>query len=105
MARKLAREAAQDAQKRPQAALSPGTRPKTGRSPVFRGVGPQLVQMAGRPEQNANPTANLDRLVEELMEPIGRQARRRAANTIRQQQGGFEPHCLDSDVALCQHCA
>ncbi|HEY7831446.1 MAG TPA: hypothetical protein VIC06_12880 [Solirubrobacteraceae bacterium] len=35
--------------------------------------------------QPANPAVNLERLVEELMEPVGREARRRAAEAIRQE--------------------
>jgi site-specific DNA recombinase len=47
LARKLAREAAQEGQKRPQAAQSPETQPQDDRSPVFRGSGSQSMQMAG----------------------------------------------------------
>jgi site-specific DNA recombinase len=48
LARKLAREAAQDPQKRPQQPKSPGTSPEKNRSPVFRGHGLKLEQMAER---------------------------------------------------------
>jgi hypothetical protein len=41
--------------------------------------------LAGRSEQNANPDAALERLLEALMEPVGREARRKAAEAIRSQ--------------------
>lgn len=43
-----------------------------------------FVKLAGRSEQNANLEGALERLLEHLMEPVGRQARRRAAEAIRQ---------------------
>jgi hypothetical protein len=39
--------------------------------------------MAGRPGRRANPVPNLDKLLETLMEPVGRDALRRAAEAIR----------------------
>jgi hypothetical protein len=48
-------------------------------SAVKASWGSQSDQVLGR---SARP-ANLDCLIEELMEPIGRQARRRAAEAIR----------------------
>jgi hypothetical protein len=47
------------------------------------------VPKAGALGQPANPAALLDRLLEHLMEPIGRQTRRRAAEAIR--KAGAEP--------------
>jgi RecB family endonuclease NucS len=41
------------------------------------------VPEAGRSGRRANPATTLDRLVEELIEPVGRAARRRAAKAIR----------------------
>ena len=40
----------------------------------------------GRPGRRANPAALLDRLLEALLEPIGRAARRRAAEAIQRKQ-------------------
>jgi hypothetical protein len=40
----------------------------------------RLPGSSGRP---ANPVPNLDKLLEALMEPVGRDARRRAAAAIR----------------------
>jgi hypothetical protein len=37
----------------------------------------------GATGQGANPTALLDRLLEALMEPVGREARQRAAEAIQ----------------------
>ncbi len=48
LARQLAKEVAQERQKRPRDGQSPGSQPQDDRSPVFRGSGSQLVQMAER---------------------------------------------------------
>jgi hypothetical protein len=45
--------------------------------------GSYFVKMAGRSGRPANPVPNLDCLLELLMEPVGRRARRRAAEAIR----------------------
>jgi hypothetical protein len=37
----------------------------------------------GRPGRRANPAANLDRLIETLMEPVGEEVRRQAAEAVR----------------------
>jgi hypothetical protein len=41
-----------------------------------------MEQMAGRSGRCANPFSPLDGLLESLMEPVGREARRRAAEAI-----------------------
>jgi hypothetical protein len=80
----LAREAAQDAQKRPQAGQIPGTRPQNGRSPVFRGFGSQSVQMAERagfePAMEFNPHT---RLAGECLQPLGHLSLDRHASVKR----------------------
>jgi hypothetical protein len=69
LARQLAQEAAQE---RPQPGQSPGNRPQDDRSPVFRGSGSQLVQMAERagfePAMEFNPHT---RLAGECLQPLG----------------------------------
>jgi hypothetical protein len=76
LARQLAQEAAQERQKRPQAGQSPGNRPQDDRSPVFRGRGSQLVQMAERagfePAMEFNPHT---RLAGECLQPLGHLSR------------------------------
>lgn len=42
------------------------------------------IKLAGRPGRRANPASPLDRLIEALMEPVGRATRRRAVAAIRQ---------------------
>lgn len=41
------------------------------------------LKLAGRPGRPANLEKTLKRLLEALLEPLGREARRRAADTIR----------------------
>jgi site-specific DNA recombinase len=72
MARKLAREAAQDAQKGPHDAHCPGTQPQNDQSPVFRGSGSQSLQMAER--EGFEPSMEFDphtRLAGECLQPLG----------------------------------
>jgi hypothetical protein len=77
LARKLAREAAQ----------AGGTRPPNGL---------KTKQMAGRSGRPSNPAASLDPLLEHLMEPVGRQARRRAAEAIRHAGHQRDAHRLSA---------
>ncbi|MGC2373131.1 MAG: recombinase family protein [Solirubrobacteraceae bacterium] len=74
----LARQLAQEAAEGPETAIGGA---KDDASPVFRGLRSYKDKMAGRSGRPANP--NLDRLLEHLMESVGRQARREAAEAIR----------------------
>jgi hypothetical protein len=56
--------------------------PQNDRDPDFRGRGSYIGRMAGATGQAANLDGPLDRLLEHLMEPMGRKARRRAAEAI-----------------------
>ena len=56
--------------------------PKRGRRAVCRTPANCAPKRTGRPGRPANPVHNLDRLIELLMEPSGRQARRRAVEAI-----------------------
>ena len=72
LARELAQKAAQERQKQPQTAQSPGTRPKNGRGPGFRGRGSQSLQMAER--AGFEPAMEFDphtRLAGECLQPLG----------------------------------
>ena len=44
--------------------------------------------MAGRSGQGANPVLALDRLLEALMEPVGRETRRKAAEALNRRDLG-----------------
>jgi site-specific DNA recombinase len=72
LARKLAREASE----------TDATRPENGRSPAFRGHGLKPKQMAGASGPAANLDGLLGSLLEALVEPIGRKARKRAADAV-----------------------
>jgi site-specific DNA recombinase len=76
LARKLAQEAAQNRQKRPQAPKDPGNRPQNDRDPVLRGRSSQYMQMAERagfePAMEFNPHT---RLAGECLQPLGHLSR------------------------------
>jgi hypothetical protein len=75
-----AEKQAQDARKRPQ---KPGERLPRALSGNDISI---FVKLAGRSERPANPATALERLLEALMEPGGREARRRAAAAIKSAQ-------------------
>lgn len=68
-----------------QGEIRPGEAPKTAPTPFSWGRGSYFDKMAGRPGRPANTATNLDGLLELLVEPVGRQARLRAAEAIRAQ--------------------
>jgi hypothetical protein len=71
LARQLAQEAAQKRQKRPQPGQSPGNPHQYDRSPVFRGSGSQLVQMAGLTGQRSKHTPTWRRIRELHVQRFG----------------------------------
>jgi site-specific DNA recombinase len=77
-----AKKAAQNGQKRPRTARNKTRSPQDDHDPFSRGRGSDKSNMAGQSGRPANPAATLDPLLEHLMEPIGRQARRRAVEAI-----------------------